>query len=120
TGLLLRLTVTARAPMIGPSPLAFAGAAEPAGPALARRKFIHDVELGLHDGHDHELRETLHRIEREGGMTAVPRRDHQLALVVRVDQADEVAQHDAVFVTETRTRQDQRRVAGIADMHGES
>ena len=47
---------------------------------------------------------------------AVPDRDHDLPLVVRVDQADEVAEHDAVLVAEARARQDQRGEARIGEV----
>jgi hypothetical protein len=41
-----------------------------------------------------------------GSAPAVPAGDHQLALVIRVDQADEIAEHDAVLVAETGARKD--------------
>ena len=37
---------------------------------------------------------------------SVPGADHQLALVIAVNQAHQVAQHNAVFVAQTRARQD--------------
>src|SRR5690606_39027931 len=44
-------------------------------------------------------------------------RHHQLALVVRVDQADQVAQHDAVLVAQSRAGQDHGGQARVADVH---
>ena len=43
---------------------------------------------------------------------AVPARDHELPLVVGIDQPDEIAEHDAVLMTEPRARQDHRREPG--------
>ena len=51
-----------------------------------------------------------------GSRAAVPAAHHQRALVVGVDQADQVAEHDAVLVAEARARKDHRRVAGVADV----
>ena len=51
-------------------------------------------------------------LDRERLRAAVPARHHQLSLVVRVDQPDEVAEHDAVLVAESRARQDHRREPG--------
>lgn len=65
-----------------------AGAAEAARTAIALGELVDDIELGLHDRHDHELRQALERVQDERLVAAVPRRHHQLALVVRVDQPD--------------------------------
>ena len=53
-------------------------------------------------------------------LAAVPQRDHQRPLVVGVDQADQVAEHDAVLRAEARARQDHRGVARIADVDGDA
>ena len=47
---------------------------------------------------------------------AIPAAHHQRPLVVGIDQADQVAEDDAVLVAEARARQQHRRVAGIADV----
>ena len=46
--------------------------------------------------------------------------DHDLALVVRVDQPDQVAEHDAVLVAQPRARQDHRRQPGIGEVDGDA
>ncbi len=46
----------------------------------------------------------------------VPAGHHQFALVVGVDQADQVAENDAVLMAQARARQDHRRQARIADI----
>jgi hypothetical protein len=50
---------------------------------------------------------------------AVPAGHHELALVVRIDQADQVAEHHAVFVTKARARQDHGGQSRIIQMYGE-
>jgi hypothetical protein len=57
-----------------------------------------DRKLELHDRNDDELRYALAGLDPKRRRAAVPTRDHELALVVGIDQADEIAEHDAVFV----------------------
>src|SRR5690348_14012188 len=88
------------------SPLSFPRAPEAAGAAAARVELLHDLETDLYHRHDDELREALHRLDGEGAAAAIPRGEEDLPLVIGVDQTDEVTEHDAVFVTEPRSRQD--------------
>ena len=48
---------------------------------------------------------------------AIPARHKNLALIVGIDESDEIAEHDAMLVTESRSRQDDRRVARVAQMN---
>ena len=68
--------------------------------ALRGRKRIDHTKLRLHHGHDDQLRQPLHRLQRESYIAAVPRADHELALVIAVNQAHQVTQHDAMFVAQ--------------------
>ncbi len=43
-----------------------------------------------------------------------------MPLVVAVDEADQVAQDDAVLVAQPRARQDQRRVARVLEVDGDA
>ena len=98
----------------------FTGAAESAAAAPAQRKFLHDIKPGLHDGHNHQLRHALHRHQRERNLAAVPQRDENLPLIIRVDQADQVAQHDTVLVSQAGTRQNHCGIARVAQMNGDA
>jgi hypothetical protein len=64
----------------------------------ARRGFEvrHNLKFDLHHRDDHELGDALPGLERVGLATAVPARDHELALVVRIDEADKIAEYDAM------------------------
>ncbi|MNR21009.1 hypothetical protein D3C85_1378830 [compost metagenome] len=73
--------------------------------------------MSLHHRHQHQLRQALTDRHGEFGLATVPAGDHQRALVIGVDQADQIAQHDAVFVAQARARQDQRGQARVADVH---
>ena len=94
-----------------------AGAAEPAAAAFAQREFFDDVELCLHHRHDHQLRHALHRHQREWDLAAIPQRNEDLPLIIRVDQADQVAEHDAVLMPQTGSRQYHCGIAGIAEVY---
>ena len=89
---------------------------KPPSPRSLASNDVDDAELGLHHRHDHQLGDALERLDRERRCAAVPAAHHQRALVVGVDQADQVAEDDAVLVAEPRARQQHRREAGIADV----
>src|SRR5258706_9388774 len=94
-----------------------AGGTETTRAALAVVERFDDVELDLHHRHDQELRDALHRIHHEGLAPAVPARDEHLPLVVRVDEPDEVAEHDPVLVAEPRSRNQDGRATRVAEMN---
>ena len=61
--------------------------AEPARPTLAEREFFDDLEVHLNDWNHHELRNALARLDLERTVAAIPAGDHDLPLVVGVDQS---------------------------------
>ena len=73
----------------------------PSTPLTCRTKLTDNVELRLNDGDDDQLRDSLHRLNGERRWAAVPGADHELALVVAVNESDQITQHDAVFVPQT-------------------
>ena len=87
-----------------------------ASATLAFIECFNDVEMGLHHRYQHQLGDTFANCDGERRVAAVPARNHQLALVVRVDQADQVAQHDAVLMAQARAGQDDCRQAWVADV----
>ena len=76
----------------------FAGVAESAGATRTLGKFLHDLEMGLNDRHDDHLRKPCTRLDLISVRTAIPARYIDLALVIGIDQADEIAEHDPVLV----------------------
>src|SRR6478735_8538930 len=63
-------------------------------PALAPLAFIEFPHLGKrrpNNRYKHELRQPLHGLELEGVPAAVPTAHHELPLVVRIDQSDQIA-----------------------------
>src|SRR5690554_5724760 len=94
--------------------------AKAAGASLTRGKLLHHLELRLHDRYDDELRDALARLDREGVPPAVPTRDHQLALIVRIDQADQIAEYDAVLMAEPRARKNRCREPGVRNVDGDA
>src|SRR5450830_1812341 len=103
--------------------LLFAGAAEAASTAFAflvRVEFVDDVKTNLHDRHHDQLRQPLHWLQGECLLAAVPGRDHQLALIIGVDQAYQIPQYDAVLVTHAAAGQDHGAVSRIGHVDGEA
>ena len=76
------------------------GVAKTAGSALANNKFINNLKISMHHGHNDHLCDTLARLDREGLITPVPAGYKYLALVIRIDQTHQVTEYDAVFVTQ--------------------
>ncbi len=95
-----------------------AGTAEATCPALAKGKFLDNIKLHLQYRHNHQLRHALHRHQRKRVMASVPQRNEYLPLIVRINQSNQIAQHNAVFVAEPGTRQDHRRTMRISQMNG--
>lgn len=93
--------------------------AETAGPARAGGEFGNKGELRPRHRHDHQLGDPFPDSDGKGGLASIPARHHQLALIIAIDQPDQIAEHDAVFVAEAGTRQHQRRQTGIVDVDGQ-
>lgn len=75
-------------------------------------EFFDHLEVRLNHWDQNQLSQTLANFQGEILVAAVPARNHQRALVIGVDQADQVTQHDAVLMAQAGARQDQRRQAG--------
>ena len=65
------------------------------------------------------LREAFEGFDRLRFLTAVPAGDHEFALVVAVDEADEVAEDEAFFVPEPRARKNEGGIGGIRHVNGD-
>ena len=50
-------------------------------------ELIDQLEAGLHHGQDHQLGDAFAGLHGEAVVAAIPDRDHQLALVVGIDEA---------------------------------
>ena len=69
--------------------------------AVAFVEFLHNREHHLLHGHEYHLRDALSRPYLVAIGAAIPPRDIYLALVVRVDEAGQVAEHEAMLVAKT-------------------
>ena len=87
---------------------------------LARGEVGNDLELDLYHRNDDELSDPLTGLHREWFAASVPARDHELTLVVGVDETDEIAENDAMLVAEAGARKDHGRESGILQMNGET
>ena len=88
--------------------------------AYAFFECINNDKLRLQHRHDDELRQSVERLQCEYRIAAIPATHHQRPLIIGVDQADQIAEHDAVFVPQPRARQNHRRVTGVADVQRKS
>ena len=73
--------------------------------AIAGFKILNDIESDLCHRQEYHLRDAIARFNCEGSATPVPAGYKDLALVVRIDQADQVSQNQSVLVTEARAGQ---------------
>lgn len=87
------------------------------GAARRGTELVHHIKLHLHHRHKNHLRQPCARFDFKSFTTAVPAGNHDLALIVRVDQADQVTEHDAVLVTQTGARQDHCREFRIGNVY---
>src|SRR5690625_2113895 len=83
-------------------------------------KFLNQLQRHLHHGHHHQLANPLPRLNADGFIAAIPAGNFHLALVIAVDQADQIAQHQTLLVAQARTRQQHGGKAGVADMNGQA
>ena len=86
---------------------------EAAFPAGARLKTRNNLQFHLYHRNDYELRDALARLHRVWLISAVPTRNHELPLVVRINEAHKIAEHDPVTMAKPRTRQHHGGKAGI-------
>ena len=78
--------------------LMFSGTTETALTTFTGSEFLYYIEAGLYHRHDDKLGDAFEWIENEGFLAAIPAGDQQLALVIRIDEADEIAEYDAVLM----------------------
>ena len=90
---------------------------ESAGAPLTGGKFLDDLKLSLHDRHENHLCNPVARLDDERFVAAIPARHKHLSLVIRIDEPDQVTEHDAVLMAKARTRQDHGREPRIVDMY---
>jgi len=68
-------------------------------------EIFNDIELHLCDRHEQHLCDSLARLNLITIRTTIPARDEYLSLVVGIDEAGQVAQHQSVFVSQAGARQ---------------
>jgi len=94
--------------------------AESAVTAIAVLKFLNYHESDLLDRHEYHLCDAFTRLDLVRLAAPVPTGNEDLALIVRIDQAGQVAQHQSVLMAETGTRQQDRCQAAVAYMNREA
>lgn len=100
--------------------LAGSGVAKPARAALGFFEFVDQFEMSLYHGNKHKLGNALTYRNSESSLPTVPAGHHQLTLIIRIDQADQITQDNAMFMAQPRTRQDQCGEPWISDINGQA
>src|SRR6056300_1380700 len=67
---------------------------------LALIEGLNDFKLCTHDWHQHQLCNAFTHLNAEVLLTTVPTRNKQLTLIIRIDQTDQVTQHNTVLMTQ--------------------
>ena len=92
--------------------------AKSAAASLAGGKFLHHLELHLHDRDHDQLSNALTGLDLKVNTASIPAGDHHLALVIGVNQAHQIAQNDPMLVPQTGTGQEHGCQPRIFDMQG--
>jgi hypothetical protein len=80
------------------------GVAEATRPSITIDKIIDNFKSRAYHRDENHLRNPLAGFNGKYLVATVPARNVQLPLVIRVDQTDQVTEHNAVFVAQTRAR----------------
>ena len=83
-----------------PKFLMFPRGSEPAIAPLRWHEFVDYPQSRLSDRHEQQLRYAFAHSDGVRLRAAIPARDHQRALVVRIDHTYQIAHHEPVFVTQ--------------------
>jgi hypothetical protein len=81
-------------------------------------KLVNNSELCLYHWQNHQLCKPLTNLYAELLAASVPAGDKQLTLVIGINQADQVPEHDTVLVAQPRARQYHSSKTGIANVDG--
>jgi hypothetical protein len=81
---------------------------------------IDDVECHSPNGYEYQLCNAIAGFDYYIAFATVPDGHHQLSLVVRIDQTDQVAQHDPLFMAEARPGQNHGSQFRIGNMDRDS
>ena len=93
---------------------------ESAGTPVAGVKLFHDIEFDLFYRDEDHLCDALARLHLVGIAATIPARYEHLSLVVRIDQASQVPEHEPMFVPQARARQQDCRERRIGHMNRET
>ena len=91
---------------------------EPPRSPITIDKLVDNLKSSPHHRHEHHLCNPFAGLYGEGLMAPIPAGHIKLALVIRINQSDQIAQHDTVLVAQTGAWQQYRRQTRVGDMDG--
>ena len=77
---------------------------KPASTPVAGIKFLYHFEFDLFYRNEHHLCDSLAGLHFVAVAATIPAGDENLPLVIRIDEARKIAQHQPVFVTQPGSR----------------
>jgi hypothetical protein len=80
-------------------------------------ELIYQLEANPHHWHQHKLGDALSNLDSERSGPAIPARDQELPLIVRVNETHQVSEDDAVPVAEPGAWEYERGKTGVANVH---
>jgi hypothetical protein len=88
--------------------------------AAALLEALYDIEPDALDRHEHHLRDTLPGLHDERVAATIPARHEYLTLVVGIDQANQIPQHDPMLMSEPGAGEQDRGKVRRAYMYGDT
>ena len=73
--------------------------------AVGGVEIFHQIKFSLYYRNKNHLGDAFARLNGEAVLTTVPNGNHQLALIVRIDQSYQVTKHDTVLMSQSGARQ---------------
>lgn len=95
------------------------GMAKTAFPAAGIVELFYNLKLNLLHWHEYHLSDSLARLNFIRLVTSIPAGNKNLALVVRIYEAGQIAEHQSMLVPEPGSRQQDRRKRRIADVYSQ-
>ena len=77
--------------------------AKPSDTACAGIEVFDHSKLRMCNWHENQLRDAFPRSDGIRSISAIPARNHQRPLIIRIDETDEISEHESIFVTQSRS-----------------
>ncbi len=90
---------------------------EAAVPPRRSSELAHYFESHTLNGDEHHLRDTIAGFDDDIMRSSIPGGNQNLSLIVGIDQADQIPEHQTLFMTKPGARQNDRSKVRIRDVY---